>query len=836
MAHCRTALLGALALSAAISDAIPLTQWVQRSIVRRVSVSGRRVLGFHVQDVAGDGDAFNSLTYYGMGGKRFTDLGHVSLSGHDVLGVLNFQAELVNNRFGDPQGQKMSLNYHRGPVEMDAGDIRGSLLNTNSFASFNKTLNGVMGGFHQGRFALKALRSSVRGAARTTSLSGNGSLGPYYLGASQVISDSEQVRVDGLAMKLGADYTINYEAGSITFVSRPIAQTSTILVTFEAYSLTSRQGAVQGAGAAYDFGRFGSLGLTAVEQLSGGTAGLSTRVEQFQGFGAPSTPYTLQFVPLTTSPIVIKVDGLLQTLGIDYIFDSGNPAIFYFLRFVPSTSTVEVTYSPRPTQVVGGDRKVLGVDYRLPLGRGAEIAYSQATGRLVNTPTPSSGMARGLTARWDLGPTRWTAAARDVPSGFVGVQTIGFNRNDRSVELGMDSRAKGMRYGFNWSNASISSLSEDLNGHPIVDVARSTFARAFVDGQVANGLKWKLEQSRSKSGGSAGDGQVDKTDLSLSRRTGRLNTRLGLNRLTGFGAGVGSVASQGLRLESSYDPGRSWSLGGRTSLSNTESQGASRRGTDLSLNANYHPASPVGLDLSYQHSRAGQLAALAAFQDGLGAGYGTSGFSAPSTGVPIVAGGTDLTLFQALATYRAGPHAHVDTHLVQSASSGSSSSNTKSLTIGTGMQFDLGHTHALGMAIDQTRTTYLNADGQSRATTFDAFLSGAPGRWSYRTGLSSLISGAGVFAQDRFAWDASLRRSLSPNQGLSLLVQSGRTTGYQPQTESGVSLAYDYRLYRSVGLIASYRLRHVANLDPASTAGAYRARGLDVELTFDFGH
>jgi hypothetical protein len=391
-----------LALTGAVSchAGNPL-QWLNRDVLQRIQITGYRQFGFHSHSVVGDRQAFESLTYYGMGDRRFTDTGNMTFTGRNVFGLFNFDMQLQDSRFRDPQGQRISLNYNQGPWAVDAGDIQGSLLNTNTFASLNKSMKGLSAGFKSGRFAVKALRSDTKGSARTISIQGNNSSGPYYLQTSQIIADSEQVQLDGREMVLGKDYVINYEIGAITFIDRLVAPTSTILVSYEALGFNSAPGLVQGVGASYNMGKFGQIGLTHIEQKSRSGGGLSSRIEQFQGFGAPSTPYFLQFEPLETRPVLIRVDGIVQREFIDYNFDAQNRSIFYFRRFMPATANIEVIYTPRPTASVDGDRRVLGFDYRLPFGKnnGSYIQYSQATGSLLSDATLGSAEIRSLQVR-----------------------------------------------------------------------------------------------------------------------------------------------------------------------------------------------------------------------------------------------------------------------------------------------------------------------------------------------------------------------------------------------------------------------------------------------------
>ncbi len=845
MSAIRRSLTGVFLAGSAFASADPSLQWINKNVFKQIQITGRRVIGYHLQSYQGDSDTFQTLTYYGQGGKTFTDYGQVNVTGRKVLGVLNFQMQLQNNRFGDPQGQRISLNYDKGPVSADVGDIQGSLLNTNQFASFNKTLRGAMAGIHSGRTQLKGLYSQIRGSVRTLSLAGNGSQGPYYLNASQIIPDSEKIMVDGVQMKLGTDYSINYEVGSITFSTKPIAQTSTIVASYETYSYNSNSGTVQGLAGAYNLGRFGKLGVTAMQQTVGGSRSLTSRVDLFQGFGAPATPYFLQFVPLAGYPILIRVDGILQTQGIDYVFDKGNPSIFYFLRFMPATSNIDVTYTPQPTQAVNGDRRVTGLDYTLPLGkmgRLGSINYSQATGQLMDALTPLSGTARGVTGIFNLAGFRLSASERDIPSGFVSIETRGFNRNEKSTDLALDGGHGPVHYGVSTNNSVVSTSNTDQQGNVIFSSGRVTYSRAYValDQKASS---WSLEESRSTSDGASGDTRIDTTGLTNTRKLGKLRLSVGLQRLSAVGPvatltgiSLGTVTSNSVQLKTDYDAGHSLVLSGKGSLSTIQTAGQTGNGSDLSLAAAYHPPGRFSLDTSYLVSRAGELAALSQFQNGLGYGYGGNGFSGAPTGTPFGNGGTDVRAFQAFSTVRISKRMNVESHFIQSDTQGEVSSNTMTRAYGGGLQFDLGKSTAMSTSIDRTHTSYIGTDNASGATTWDTYLSGSPlKRWSFRLGMSTLLSSGTQFSQNRVAFDGGLTRRVSQNQTLGVQFQTGRTTGYLPQDDAMASLLYSYQLYRNVAVVSSYTVRSLTNLDPAQTTGWYRAKGFNVELSFDFG-
>lgn len=843
MKRFRWLILGCCA-AGAVPAAAQITPWARREIFDRIQIAGQRRLGYHEVTISGDAEAYRSETYYGLGGQRFTDVGHVSVTGHNVLGTISFNVQLSDNRFSDPQSQKATLTYKNGPTSVELGDIRGSLLGGNRFVLFSKTLRGVSGQVRQGRFAAKAVLSESRGSAKTISLNGNNSAGPYYLGNSQIVADSESVRIDGVAMRLGQDYVINYELGAITFVNRVVPPTSSIVVTFEALGFNANKGTVQGAAATYDFGKYGRAGITYLAQRARSSGGLSTRLEQFQGFGAPSTPYFLQFEPLASRPITIRLDGVLQAEGIDYRFDTQNPSVFYFNRFVPATSIIDVVYTPKPTTTVDGDRRVLGLDYRIPLGKfgqSGSIGYSQAFGELINDVTPLSGTARGIDADYRSGGLTLRGAVRDVPDGFVSVESRGFNRNERAWELSADVLAGKWNYGLENQNSSIAIRRTDSGGGVSFTRTRATRGRAYASFRESDSATWSLEHVRSGSRFSGSETRLDTTTLSTTRRIGKVNATLGLERQNGYGpigssttAAPGSLSLDTVRLEANVGLGLAWSVRGRVSTSRIRTDLGDGTGKDVSLAVRYEPDSRLFVNGSYSLSDSGQLAMLGAFQNGQGLGYGGNGFSGGVSSGGF-AGATDARLLQLTTGYRVSDRIAVDARFYETRSVGSVTSNSETTAFGVGAHWDLGRTHALDFSVDSSKTRFVGSPLTSDAVTFYGSLSGAPGRWGYRLGLSTLLTGGNSqFGQDSTTVDGSLTYRLDPRQRLTASYQSGRTQGYLPQSDAFFGISHHYQLFSTAELVTSYRWRNVSNLDPTITSGAYRSTGFDIELAFNF--
>jgi hypothetical protein len=390
------------------------------------------------------------------------------------------------------------------------------------------------------------------------------------------------------------DYVINYEIGSITFVNRIIPPTSTILVSYESLNFNSSAGTVQGAGVSLDLSKFGRVGLTMIEQKSRSGGGLSSRVEQFEGFGAAGTPYFLEFEPLSTAqyPTIIRVNGVLQINGVDYYFDANNKSIFYFRRFIPSSNIVEVSYFPRPTSVANGDRRVTGFDYRLPFGKGSYLQYSQAIGELRSDVTPTKGTAKGLSAVYKAGPLELKAGWRDVPNTFVGIESRGFNRNEKAIDFSAEFAKGGFTHGVAHQNSAVSTRTVDQSGNVSVNNGRQTTSRLY-SSYSSDSWMWNAEQARRTVTSARGDTKLDTTSFFGSKKWGKVDARFGLDHQSGVAPdGTGKSARlslDSLRLDADYRPTKELSLGWRSSLSKVKYGPDSGTGRDMGVRATYRP-------------------------------------------------------------------------------------------------------------------------------------------------------------------------------------------------------------------------------------------------------
>ena len=832
---------------------IGLPVWLQQQVIQKIKISGYRRVSYHNHQITGDGEAFELGNYGGQGDKAFTDFGNVRINGTDVFGAINFDFVIQDSRFQDPQGQRFSIDVDRGPWTVNLGDIRGSLLNTNRFSTFTKTLNGASLGYEAGPLRAKAVYSDVKGAPRTVTINGTNSAGPYYLQSSQIVRGSERIEVDGVPQVLGQDYVINYEIGSVTFVNRStgeakiIPPTSTIVASYEVFGFSGSRGRVQAVGLAYNVLDFVTVGLTGMQQVRGGSGGLSTRLEKFQGFGAPSTPYFLQFEPLQTQPIVIRVNGILQTEGVDYFFDAENPSIFFFTRFMPATDNIDVLYTPKPTSTVDGDRQTFGWDLNFPLGkagRAGSLRYSEATGRLTNTPTPSSGTARGIDLRWGEGPLTYVGSLRNIPSGYVNVETVGFSRNENAMDSRLTYTPSSLfSYSLTHQNASVATRTVDGGGNTVIINNRFTklgLTGSYLPGGM--GLPLTLGFSRTQSRNPQGHTSISATDLSTNKSGKNWNTRLTLQHLDARGPIAGSggttvqdVSLDTLSLNTDFTPSDEWTLGLNTGLSSVKSAGESGLGRDIQANARWKPNSAFEAAFIAQDSDAGAIATLGQFSNGYGYGYGGNGFS---SGV----GASGLTSASRVRSYRVQglwtPYSGLSlgARAYTRETAGSFSSNTRTEGVGLDASWAVTDWMNLQTSVESSRTQFLSSPISSSSTVFSAYLDGAPpGPWSWHLGYNQLLTEGGLFTQNSLSFDGSLGFRLSERQALALVLYSTFSTGQFAQDDFDLSLNYRYQIWRNVALQASYRFRDVVNKDPLATTGAYRSSGFDLELVFDFG-
>lgn len=811
------------------------------SVFDQVRISGFRNLGYHITDISGDDEAYALGTYGGQGGQRFTDIGFLRFTGNKVFGTIDFEANIQDSRFQDPQAQRYKIKYTNGPWEAETGDIFTVLPSNNVFARLGKQLTGTTAAYTSGPLAVKVVTSEARGQARTVTIQGTNSAGPYYLQSSQIIRGSESIQIDGVEQVFGEDYTIDYELGSVTFVNRATLQakivppTSTIVATYESFGFNGSAGKIQGAGARIELGSAGRIGLTAIQQKSGGSGRLSSRLEKFQGFGAPSTPYFLQFEPLDTQPIIIRVDGILQTEGVDYYFDPNNASIFYFNRFMPATSDIDVVYTPKPTTDIQGDRETYGIDYTVGFSKDrGRFNFSTAIGKLTNSAAPRDGRAQQAGLSFGTPKFNVNATVRDVPDDYVSVESTSFNRNEKSNRLNATYRpSNNSTIELSQFNSSIATRSTSSTDPIRRTRFTSTTGTYNLTPQSESSWPLTFEVSRTNTENSNQSSRVDTTALRTNKSFGKLSTQFSLQNQSVTGTQRADLLSAVTRL--AYVPSRVWTFGAEASVSDIRTPDDKGTGTDYTLTAAYRPNDRFNIRASYNENNAGSLTDLSGYSSGFGSGYGGNGFTSgavSSTTNAASSGRYAQLAFDWLASDRISLDGAFS--IYRRTGNISSNSETKAATVGG--TIDLGKGHIARGSLSRSETNFIDSPLSSTATTFDFQLAGSPpGRFSYSITATALLSGgSSEFQQDAFNYDLSLDYRLADRHQLGFNINTGTIRGYYPQDELDTSLTYRYQIWESLAFNASYRVRDVKNLDPLLSSGAYRATGLHFTLAFNF--
>ncbi|MBL8059234.1 MAG: hypothetical protein JNK63_00795 [Chthonomonas sp.] len=818
--------------------------WINRNLIDRIQVSGYRRLGYHIRSVSGDREAYNVTNYSGLGHRPFTDVGQLQISGRRVFGLFNFEAAFLDSRFTDPTSQKFSIDYEQSGWKVNLGDIQGSMLNTNRFASFSRTLRGAQVGYKSGNFQARAVTSQAKARAETVAIPGNGSSGPYYLQTNQIVPESERIQVDGLLMQRGRDYTISYEVGSITFTTLAVAPSSTIAVTFEAYGMNSQRGTIDGAGLSYDFGKGGKVGLTAMRQVARNSSFGSTRLDKFFGFGPPSTPYTLYYEPLTSRPIIVRVNGVLQTEGVDYYFDVDNAATFFFTRFMPSTDEIDVVYTPKPRQTVDGDREVVGLDYRLPLGKNGAISYALANGKLKNELNPSRGLAQGLTLDFSQGAWSLRAGARDVPRGFVSVESANFNRNERAGDVALsyelNSRSK---ISANHAAANVTTRTVDGGGNVVYRQSKvNSSGLVYEITPSETGQPLRLSWDRRQTSILGNPSLSNAFSLATNKGYSNWDYRLSLNHMMGSGPTTfvtnspqQSFSVSGLTGVASWRPNSRLTLDTALSLNSVRSGGDSGLGRRADLNLAYVPSEKLSVSARFSDTDSGGVNGLGAYNDGTGLGLGSSGFTGTVPGLNFL-GATGSRLASLVIDYH--PHERFSTGIDAYINryTGSVSSNSETQGAGLSLFWMMSPLHRFSMRLDTSNTKYLSSPQTSSATLLTASLDGRfSSRMSYAVRTSALLTGgSSIYQQNGFTFEGTASYRLGRRENLFAEFISGTTTGYLPQSDVTAALTYQYQLIDALALNIGYRYRDVRNTGGTSTSGAYRSGSFDMELSFTF--
>lgn len=822
--------------------------WVNDQILKKINISGSQVFGFHLHEVEGDRTTFNESLYYGDGDEQFTDRRSLQLNGTKLFGGFYFDVTMNNYGFSRPGDQRTLVGYERGWLKVEGGDINASLLNSNELVRFSRLMRGAQVQVKAGRFALRALHSEIRAQARTISITGTNSPGPYFLQAGNIVDGSVRVQLDGVEMVLGQDYTLDPYAGTITFLERTITPAQTIVVTYETIGLNQASGTVTGGGLSYQILPGVSIGLTHIQQAPLDGGGLREITELFQGFGAPNTPYFLQYPPLRDRPIRVTVDGVLQVEGVDYYFDPVNPIVFYFTRFMPREVTIRVTYTPTPEpgSFGNGKRQVTGVDVQWKIGGQGSLSFATAKSRLDAPLGAETGEAMAARFDYTYGRARIQSRWRSIPSSYIGIESTGFSRNEKGVDLTLRYDA-GRGYNLELFGSDYRIGTPSFQGGGISTISGRTRDVRFSASYEPDETKSAYLTAWNSDGEYQGiPNEKFEVNAGYRHRAKRWTLDAGLVHTDAKSAKFAtggeliptSAVINGARVSGTYRASDALHFTSRIGFNQIESDGKSSEGMDLSFTGVWEASEKLSLDLTLADTNSGGITSLANFTGGNGFGYGGNGFSGGGFNYGGSFIGTRSKIAQIHASWRPSDEFSIDAFLGHSRAEGDNLTNSIANRIGLTASWRPSNDTSLYASVDRTEVELVDGGGKSTSTSMSVSADQKFGKRLSAGAYFTLTSfgGAGVsgFDQTIASFDANLRYVLAARQSIFARGGFSSTDGYRADEQISFGLGYTYELLPGVNLDATYWIRRREGLDILTGQNSFRSNSLDIELRIDF--
>lgn len=848
---------------------------LEREFRETVTISGRKVMGFHLHRVEGDLNSFRDQNYFGQGGQRFTDNTDLFIRVNKFLGFLSLDWRWNNQRYRNPFDTRITYTYESPNFKLEWGDIQAVLGGNNPLVGFNRTLRGMTASAQWGQFNLRYITSETKAGARTITIPGNDSPGPYYLQGSQIVDGSERVQVDGVEKRRGEDYTIDYYAGILRFRDGMIIpRTSTIVVTYETYAYNSQPSRLDGVRIETKPGRNTTLGVSMLRQQARARRGLLTRTERFAGQGAPSNPYDLEFVPAPNTPVQITVSGVPQQEGVDYYFDPVLPYRFYFTRFMPSNLTVIVTYVPLPDpgSTIGGNREVMGLDLGFSLGKQGNVVWNIGRSRAEALGSMLEATAHVISGRFQLGKLTLDSTYRDIPAEFIGIESVGFRRNEQGHQTSLT-----------YALSSSSRLQASLSQSRVASLATGTqFSTAYTDTEYhtlsysytpASGFNLTLNRVGSSVNAPSSRSNQVRHSLGLSRAWKTLSVQIGYDQSDSESRSRGNLNSFQKYQIRSLSSRAEWRISERFTLSAAASQSQSRqhnslaqtgatstRSRDYSLTATWQPSDQLSINYRWSDLDSGTLGSdfftprsrqlgggfNTGFQNPWGVGYNGNGFS---SGAPLYSGYTYYGVrgkgHELSVQWRPNDLLTFDLQWSDQRSAGDFQTNSAQKVLTAGVSYLPFEWLMINLNWSRQEVQFLTASGFSNNEYLTVGVEIGPiRRWQlslnyYRMTTRSVlgegfVGGTGNYLQEPYGFTARISYDLGRNHSLFADYRFNELRGYLASRDVEFLVGYQYRFSRNLSFVWNYRLREQLNADPQYSQYNYRAHSLDAGLNFSF--
>ena len=251
-----------------------------------LKISGNRTTTLRYQHYSGLPPATSGLFQSGFSRHEFTRL---RVSGQ-AMETVKLEGEILQNDvdFDNKYMLKLSTKHYEILFGEFPLTFEGS-----EFTLYDRNLQG---GRLTGEVPLSLgvaprleftfVGSSPRGEAKYEKFFGTDTQGPYQLGNSPVVLESDQVLVNKQRQTRNVDYEINYLTGQITFKKRLVESKSLIEVTYEARQ-TVYPRSLYGGQVRYQFSEYDTFGIIGLDERD--------RKDQrvFAFSGVPATAHTI---------------------------------------------------------------------------------------------------------------------------------------------------------------------------------------------------------------------------------------------------------------------------------------------------------------------------------------------------------------------------------------------------------------------------------------------------------------------------------------------------------------------------------------------------------------
>lgn len=356
-----------------------------------------------------------------------------------LLNLFDVNATLTNDKFRASQQQFVGLNFEDGKgTKLSLGDVNATL-SGNELVSFSRNLQGLLVSREFGKGAsggkLTGVASITRALTRRGNFQGNGTTGPYFVNAQQIMQGSETILLNGQKLAPGQDYKLDYFTGQLDMLnSRILNRQDTVEYTYEAQSFNTQAGVLTGL--RYDLPQTGktTMGFTILNQKAGagGVRGAAKLVTQyFPVVGDINYRYFLDSPPQGGKPTAVRYQNRLLTEGIDYAYNASLNYLQLRVALPPDTSITGISslaadYTPTVQAGVGGDRRVFGFDAATALPGNGRVNLQLGQSDGADKTRSGMGVTLATTFQSPANAKRtWTLTntLRNIEPGFSSIDS-----------------------------------------------------------------------------------------------------------------------------------------------------------------------------------------------------------------------------------------------------------------------------------------------------------------------------------------------------------------------------------------------------------------------------